>query len=86
MVNEEFSENDASETPEEEPKVHYDVFYRCLRCGTHASNTELDKLPLPLKKLHIEISKMHLCRNVDICRKHHSELLAPPQCFRSVVF
>ena len=45
MVNEEFSENDASETPEEEPKVHYDVFYRCLRCGTHASNTELDKLP-----------------------------------------
>ena len=36
MVNEEFSENDASETPEEEPKVHYDVFYRCLRCGTHA--------------------------------------------------
>ena len=30
MVNEEFSENDASETLEEEPKVHYDVFYRCL--------------------------------------------------------
>ena len=40
LIHEEFYE-----TPEEEPKVHYDVFYRCLRCGTHASNTELDKLP-----------------------------------------
>ncbi len=45
MVDEEFSENDTPEMPTEEPKVHYDVFYKCLRCGTHASNTELEKLP-----------------------------------------
>ena len=45
MVDEELSENEETEMPVEEPKVHYDVFYKCLRCGTHASNTELDKLP-----------------------------------------
>ncbi len=45
MVNEELSENEETEMPAEEPKVQHDVFYKCLRCGTHASNTELDKLP-----------------------------------------
>lgn len=31
-----------SEIPEEEK---FDVIYSCLRCGTRASNTELNRLP-----------------------------------------
>ncbi|MDI1495599.1 MAG: DNA-directed RNA polymerase subunit P (rpoP) [Cenarchaeum symbiont of Oopsacas minuta] len=49
MVDEEISQTneepeDGTNTSEEE-KVHSEVFYKCLRCGTNASNTDLDKLP-----------------------------------------
>ena len=42
----EFSENEEVTVVEEEPQtVKFDVIYRCLRCGTDVSNTELSRLP-----------------------------------------
>ena len=41
----EMSEN-VEETPVSEPEtVNFDVIYRCLRCATDVSNTELNRLP-----------------------------------------
>jgi len=38
-------ENETTPIEETPPTEKFDVIYRCLRCGTAVSNTELSRLP-----------------------------------------